>query len=50
MGLVAMNAIGTLAASGVTKWEFVEEFWNASIPSGQDSFGIAMDCCTFSRC
>jgi hypothetical protein len=30
-----MNAIRALAASGVTRWEFVEEFWDTSIPSGQ---------------
>jgi oligosaccharide reducing-end xylanase len=34
-GLVAMNATGSLAASTDTRWEFVEEFWNTPIPSGQ---------------
>jgi oligosaccharide reducing-end xylanase len=33
--LIAMNAVGSLAASTDTKWEFVEEFWNTPIPSGQ---------------
>jgi endo-1,4-beta-D-glucanase Y len=30
-----MNATGALAAASETKWEFVEEFWDTSIPSGQ---------------
>jgi oligosaccharide reducing-end xylanase len=34
-GLIAMNAVGGLAASTDTKWEFIEEFWNTPIPSGQ---------------
>jgi endo-1,4-beta-D-glucanase Y len=34
-GLIATNAVGALAASTETKWEFVEEFWNTPIPSGQ---------------
>ena len=34
-GLIATNAVGSLAASSETKWEFVEEFWNMPIPSGQ---------------
>jgi oligosaccharide reducing-end xylanase len=34
-GLIAMNATGALAASTDTRWEFIEEFWNTRIPSGQ---------------
>lgn len=34
-GLIAMNAVGALAASNDAKWKFIEEFWNAPIPSGQ---------------
>lgn len=34
-GLVATNAVGTLAATTTKSWEFVNEFWNTSIPSGQ---------------
>jgi oligosaccharide reducing-end xylanase len=34
-GLIAMNATAALAASSETKWEFVEEFWNTPVPTGQ---------------
>lgn len=34
-GLVAMNAVGALAASDASAWHFVQEFWNAPVPSGQ---------------
>jgi oligosaccharide reducing-end xylanase len=34
-GLVAMNAVASLAATTPKTWEFVEELWNLSIPSGQ---------------
>jgi len=33
-GLVAMNAVACLAATDSIRNEFVEEFWNAPIPSG----------------
>lgn len=33
--LIAMNAVGSLAASTDTKWEFIEAFWNTPIPTGQ---------------
>jgi oligosaccharide reducing-end xylanase len=34
-GLVAMNAVASLAATHPRARRFVEEFWNAPIPSGQ---------------
>ena len=34
-GLIAMNAVGALAASTDNKWDFIEEFWNTPIPAGQ---------------
>jgi oligosaccharide reducing-end xylanase len=34
-GLVAMNAVASLAASDAIRWDFVEEFWNTPIPAGQ---------------
>jgi endo-1,4-beta-D-glucanase Y len=34
-GLVAMNAVASLAASDAMRWDFVEEFWNTPIPAGQ---------------
>ncbi len=34
-GLVAMNAVASLAATTPKAWEFVEELWNLQIPSGQ---------------
>jgi oligosaccharide reducing-end xylanase len=34
-GLVATNAIASLAASTDTKWAFIEELWNTPIPSGR---------------
>ncbi|MBI5959299.1 MAG: glycoside hydrolase [Chloroflexi bacterium] len=34
-GLVATNAVASLAASESIAWEFIEEFWNTSIPTGQ---------------
>jgi oligosaccharide reducing-end xylanase len=33
--LVAMNAVGSLAASSDTRWDFIEEFWSTPIPTGQ---------------
>lgn len=34
-GLVAMNAIGSLASDSQDAWEFVEAFWNTQIPEGR---------------
>jgi endo-1,4-beta-D-glucanase Y len=34
-GLVAANAVATLAATDPQAWGFVEELWNTSIPSGK---------------
>lgn len=34
-GLIAMNAVAAMVASMENRWEFVEEFWNMPIPSGQ---------------
>ncbi len=34
-GLVATNAVASLAASEPIAWEFIEEFWNTAIPTGQ---------------
>ncbi|RMG85016.1 MAG: hypothetical protein D6712_10185 [Chloroflexi bacterium] len=34
-GIIAMNATAALAATDPVKWEFVEEFWNTPIPTGQ---------------
>ncbi len=34
-GLVAMNATAALAATDPVAWEFVEAFWNTSLPTGQ---------------
>lgn len=34
-GLIAMNATASLAASTDIKWDFIEEFWNTPIPSGE---------------
>lgn len=34
-GLVAMNAVASLAATNSRAWKFVDELWNLSIPSGQ---------------
>ncbi len=34
-GLIAMNATAALAASSAIRWDFVEEFWNTPIPTGQ---------------
>lgn len=34
-GLVAMNAVASLATNTSKSKEFVEEFWNTSVPSGQ---------------
>jgi oligosaccharide reducing-end xylanase len=33
-GLVAMNAVAALAATGEKRRDFVEEFWRTPIPSG----------------
>lgn len=34
-GLVAMNAVATLATTDPRGWEFIEDFWNTPIPNGQ---------------
>lgn len=34
-GLVAMNAVATLASNHVMAWDFIEEFWNMPLPTGQ---------------
>lgn len=34
-GLVAANAVAALATTHERGWEFIEEFWNTPIPSGQ---------------
>jgi oligosaccharide reducing-end xylanase len=34
-GLIAMNAVGALAATTENKWAFIERFWNTPIPAGQ---------------
>ncbi|MBZ0307803.1 MAG: glycoside hydrolase, partial [Anaerolineae bacterium] len=34
-GLIAMNATASLAATTEHRWEFVEEFWETPLPSGQ---------------
>ncbi len=34
-GLIAMNAVATLAASDAIAWDFIEEFWNTPIPTGR---------------
>lgn len=34
-GLVATNAVASLAATEPIAWEFIEEFWNTSLPTGQ---------------
>ncbi len=34
-GLIATNAAAAMAASSDIKWDFIEEFWNTPIPSGQ---------------
>ena len=34
-GLIAMNASATLAATDPIAWEFIEEFWNTPVPTGQ---------------
>lgn len=34
-GLVAMNAVASLATTTPKAWDFVEELWNTRIPSGQ---------------
>jgi oligosaccharide reducing-end xylanase len=34
-GLVATNAAASLAASEPIAWEFIEEFWNTRLPTGQ---------------
>ncbi len=35
IGLVAMNAVAALASTNVNRKDFVEELWNAEIPSGE---------------
>jgi oligosaccharide reducing-end xylanase len=30
-----MNATGSLAATDDIRWDFVEEFWNQSLPNGR---------------
>lgn len=34
-GLVAMNAAASLAASEPVAWDFIAEFWNTPLPTGQ---------------
>lgn len=34
-GHIAMNAAATLASDDVIAWDFIEEFWNTPIPTGQ---------------
>ncbi|MGJ3237571.1 MAG: glycosyl hydrolase family 8 [Anaerolineae bacterium] len=34
-GLIAMNASATLASSDVIAWDFIEEFWNTPLATGQ---------------
>lgn len=34
-GLIAMNAAAALASSSDIRWDFIEEFWNTPIPTGQ---------------
>ena len=34
-GLVATNAVASLAATEPIAWEFIEEFWNTPLPTGQ---------------
>jgi oligosaccharide reducing-end xylanase len=34
-GLVAMNAVATLATTDTRNWAFIEDFWNTAIPTGQ---------------
>ncbi len=34
-GLVAMNATATLASTDAISWEFIEAFWQTSLPTGQ---------------
>jgi oligosaccharide reducing-end xylanase len=37
-GLTAMNAVASLAATHPRAQKFVEELWNASVPSGQERY------------
>jgi oligosaccharide reducing-end xylanase len=34
-GLIAMNAVASLASNDPIAWDFIEEFWNTSVPTGQ---------------
>ena len=34
-GLVAMNAVGSLASNSADAWDFVNAFWNTPVPTGQ---------------
>jgi oligosaccharide reducing-end xylanase len=34
-GLVATNAVASLAATEPIAWDFIEEFWNTQVPTGQ---------------
>jgi len=34
-GLIAMNAVATLASTEPFVWDFIEEFWETPIPTGQ---------------
>jgi oligosaccharide reducing-end xylanase len=34
-GLIAMNAVACLASNDAIAWDFIEEFWNSSLPTGQ---------------
>lgn len=37
-GLVAMNAVAALASTNENRKDFVEELWNAEIPSGEERY------------
>jgi endo-1,4-beta-D-glucanase Y len=34
-GLIAMNAVAAMASDDPIAWDFIEEFWNTPIPTGQ---------------
>jgi oligosaccharide reducing-end xylanase len=34
-GLIAMNAVAGLASTDPIAWDFIEEFWNTPLPTGQ---------------
>jgi oligosaccharide reducing-end xylanase len=37
-GLVAMNAVGSLASDSADAWRFVDSFWNKPIPTGRHRY------------